>query len=49
MDYRVTWQQSESDAVERYTVYYYSTSEVKRQIDLGSKYFPANVSAGVFL
>ena len=44
---RVTWQQIESDAVDRYTVYYYSTSEVKRQVDSGSKNFPANVSEGV--
>ena len=44
---RVTWQRIESDAVDRYTVYYYSTSEVKRQVDLGSKDFPANVSEGV--
>ena len=40
---RVTWQQIESDAVDRYTVYYYSTSEVKRQVDSGSKNFSANV------
>ena len=44
---RVTWQRIESDAVDRYTVYYYSTSEVKRQIDSGSKNFSANVSEGV--
>ena len=44
---RVTWDQIESDAVDRYTVYYYSTSEVKRQVDSGSKNFPANVSEGV--
>ena len=43
----VTWQHIESDAVDRYTVYYYSTSEVKRQVDLGSKNFSANVSEGV--
>ena len=43
----VTWQHIESDAVDRYTVYYYSTSEVKRQVDSGSKNFPANVSEGV--
>ena len=44
---RVTWQYIESDAVERDTVYYYSTSEVKRQVDSGSKNLPANVSKGV--
>ena len=44
---RVTWQRIESDGVDRYTVYYYSTSEVKRQFDSGSKNFPANVSEGV--
>ena len=44
---RVTWQQIVFDAVDRYTVYYYSTSEVKRQVDSGSKNFPANVSEGV--
>ena len=44
---RVTWQQIQSDAVDRYTVYYYSTSEVKRQVDSGSKNFSANVSEGV--
>ena len=44
---RVTWQRIESDGVDRYTVYYYSTSEVKRQVDSGSKNFPANVSEGV--
>ena len=44
---RVTWQRIESDAVDRYTVYYYSTSEVKRQVDSGSKNFSANVSEGV--
>ena len=41
---RATWDQIESDAVDRYTVYYYSTSEVKRQVDSGSKNFSANVS-----
>ena len=44
---RVTWQQIEFDAVEMYTVYYYSTSEVKRQVDLGSKNFPVKISEGV--
>ena len=44
---RVTWQRIESDAVDRYTVYYYSNSEVKRQVDSGSKNFSANVSEGV--
>ena len=44
---RAIWQRIESDAVERYTVYYYSTSEVKRQVDSGSKNFSANVSEGV--
>ena len=44
---RATWQHIESDAVERYTVYYYSTSEVKRQVDSGSKNFPAIISEGV--
>ena len=44
---RITWQLIESDAVDRYTVYYYSTSEVKRQVDSGSKNFSANVSEGV--
>ena len=44
---RVTWQRIESDAVDRYTVYYYSTSEVKRQVDSESKNFSANVSEGV--
>ena len=44
---RATWDRIESDAVDRYTVYYYSTSEVKRQVDSGSKNFPANVSDGV--
>ena len=44
---RVTWQRIESDVVDRYTVYYYGTSEMKRQVDLGSKNFPANVSEGV--
>ena len=44
---RVTWQLIESDAVDRYTVYYYSTSEVKRQVDSGSKNFSSNVSEGV--
>ena len=44
---RMTWQRIESDGVDRYTVYYYSTSEVKRQVDSGSKNFPANVSEGV--
>ena len=44
---RATWDQIESDAVERYTVYYHSTSEVKRQVDSGSKNFSANVSEGV--
>ena len=44
---RVTWQLIESDAVDRYAVYYYSTSEVKRQVDSGSKNFSANVSEGV--
>ena len=43
---RVTWQRIESDDVDRYTVYYYSTSEVKRQVDSGSKNFSANVSEG---
>ena len=43
----VTWQCIESDAVERYTVYYYSSSEVKNQVDSGSKNFSANVSEGV--
>ena len=41
---RVTWQRIESVAVDRYTVYYYSTSEVKRQVDSGSKNFSASVS-----
>ena len=44
---RATWQQIESDAVDRYTVYYYSTSEVKRQGESGSKNFLASVSEGV--
>ena len=44
---RATWDRIESDAVDRYTVYYYSTSEVKRQVDSGSKNFSANVSEGV--
>ena len=44
---RVTWQLIESDAVDRYTVYYYRTSEVKRQVDSESKNFSANVSEGV--
>ena len=44
---RVTWQLIESNPVDRYTVYYYSTSEVKRQVASGSKNFPANVSEGV--
>ena len=44
---RVTWQCIESDAVDRYTVYYYSTSEVKRQVDSGSENFSASVSEGV--
>ena len=44
---RVTWQRIESDAVDRYTVYYCSTSEVKREVDLGSKNFSSNVSEGV--
>ena len=44
---RATWDQIESDAVDRYTVYYYSTSEVKRQVDSGSKNFSASVSEGV--
>ena len=44
---RATWERMESDAVERYTVYYYSTSEVKRQVDSGSKNFPSSVSEGV--
>ena len=44
---RATWQQIESDAVDRYTVYYYSTSEVKRQVDSGSKNFLASISEGV--
>ena len=44
---RATWQRIKTDAVERYTVYYYSTSEVKRQVDSGSKNFSANVSEGV--
>ena len=44
---RATWQQIESDAVDRYTVYYYSTSEVKRQVESGSKNFLASVSEGV--
>ena len=44
---RATWQRIEFDAVDRYTVYYYSNNEVKRQVDSGSKNFPANVSEGV--
>ena len=44
---RATWDRIESDAVDRYTVYYYSTSEVKRLVDSGSKKFSANVSEGV--
>ena len=43
----VTWQQIESDAVDRYTVYYYSTNKVKRQVDSGSKNFSPSVSEGV--
>ena len=43
---RATWQRIESDAVDRYTVYYYSTSEVKRQVDSGSKN-SSSVSEGV--
>ena len=41
---RATWNRIESDAVDRYTVYYYITS---RQVDSGSNNFPANVSEGV--
>ena len=44
---RATWDRIESDAVDRYTVYYYSTSEVKRQVDSGSMNFSASVSEGV--
>ena len=44
---KATWDRIESEAVERYTVYYNSTSEMKRQFDSGSKNFPANVSEGV--
>ena len=44
---RATWDRIESDGVDRYTVYCNSTSEVKRQVDSGSKNFPANVSEGV--
>ena len=43
----VTWHRIESDAVERYTVYYYNTSEEKRLVDSGSKNFSACVSEGV--
>ena len=44
---RVTWQLIESDTVERYTVYYYGTSQIKRQVDSGTKNFLADVSEGV--
>ena len=44
---RVTWQLIESDAVERYTVYYYGTSRMKKQVDSGSKNFSASVSEGI--
>ena len=40
---KLTWQRIESDAVDRYAVYYYSSSEVKGQVDSGSKNFSANV------
>ena len=44
---RVTWLRIESDAVERYTVYYYGTSRMKRQVNSGSKNFAASVSEGI--
>ena len=44
---RATWQRIESDAVKRYTVYYYGTSRMKRQVNLGSKNFSASVSEGI--
>ena len=44
---RATWDRIESGDVDRYTVYYDSTSEVKRQVDSGSENFPASVSEGV--
>ena len=42
-----TWDRIESEAVDRYTVYYYGTSQIKRQVDSGTKNFLANVSEGV--
>ena len=44
---RVTWVSIESDDVEKYTVYYYGTSQVKRQVHSESKSFSADVSEGV--
>ena len=44
---RVTWQLIESDTVERYIVYYYGTSRMKRQVDSGTKNFLADVSEGI--
>ena len=44
---RATWDLIESDAVDRYTVYYYSTSKVKRQANSRSKKFSAKTQTWI--
>ena len=41
------WQPIIAPEVKHYTVYYISTSKLKRQFDMGNKTFPAGSSEGV--